>query len=635
MDRLFCLIACTATVLLSCVGDLSASDKIPDGQLQSQWRRPVSIALLDGGRILAVGNRDSGSISLVTTAPLLLAGKEPLESAPEAGAYSNTGVDSYGSNVITTPGMSSQGLRQIPFAEYNIADRLSSMTVLPDGRHLLVTDSAKNELLLLSFEGDTLSVRARLGVPDDPFHVIATSSKECIVTSRWGRAVSKISIDLGSDSPLELRACRSLPCEAGLATTVPGTDQIVVADAFGGNLMLLRLEDLAVESSRDVPGHAIRGLTWSARHDGLVVVQQTINPLARTESDDIHWGMLATSVVRVLIRDALLDPEADLLRSSLLIHLSRPGNGAADPAGYVELNDEDQRAFVLSQARDELVQIPGTHRPDRFLPLGRGPSAMIPLPDSPVLVVSNRFDDTLTVINTESMAVTRTFSLGPSPSPGPAESGEALFYSGSLSLDGWLSCHSCHTDGHASGILADTKGDLTFGAPKRVPSLLGTAGTGPWGWTGHFAELDDQIRSSITSTMHGRGAAAREQMVSDLKAYLVSLSPAPPAHDVESGEELGALIEEGRKVFASRTCASCHRDEVFTTAGVFDVGLIDENGHREFNPPSLRGVGRRTRYLHDGRAKTLRDLFTKYQHPRETRMSEDEVEALVAFLKSL
>ena len=36
-----------------------------------------------------------------------------------------------------------------------------------------------------------------------------------------------------------------------------------------------------------------------------------------------------------------------------------------------------------------------------------------------------------------------------------------------------MSCHSCHTDGHTSGRLADTLGDDTFGTPKRVLSLLG------------------------------------------------------------------------------------------------------------------------------------------------------------------
>ena len=64
-------------------------------------------------------------------------------------------------------------------------------------------------------------------------------------------------------------------------------------------------------------------------------------------------------------------------------------------------------------------------------------------------------------------------SLGARPELSAAERGEDLFYDARLSLQGWLSCHSCHTDGHSSGKLADTFSDTTFGTPKRILSLLG------------------------------------------------------------------------------------------------------------------------------------------------------------------
>ena len=89
-----------------------------------------------------------------------------------------------------------------------------------------------------------------------------------------------------------------------------------------------------------------------------------------------------------------------------------------------------------------------------------------------------------------------------------------------------MSCHSCHTDGHTNNLLSDTLGDGSYGAPKRVPSLLGVAETGPWTWTASVARLEDQVQKSIATTMHG--TKLPESQISDLTAYLATLAPPSP-----------------------------------------------------------------------------------------------------------
>src|SRR2546429_167098 len=84
----------------------------------------------------------------------------------------------------------------------------------------------------------------------------------------------------------------------------------------------------------------------------------------------------------------------------------------------------------------------------------------------------------------------RRIPLGPQPELSLAERGELLFYDARLSHDGWFSCHSCHTDGHSNGLLNDNLGDGSFGAPKRVLSLLGVRDTGPWAWNGTMPDLE-------------------------------------------------------------------------------------------------------------------------------------------------
>jgi cytochrome c peroxidase len=189
-----------------------------------------------------------------------------------------------------------------------------------------------------------------------------------------------------------------------------------------------------------------------------------------------------------------------------------------------------------------------------------------------------------------------------------------------------MSCRSCHADGQAGGLVVDTLADGGFGAPKRVTSLLGVGATGPWTWLGTVDRLEDQVRKSIETSM--RGPSPSSAQVDDLTAYLRSLPPPKPM-------PAEGPVERGRAIFRERKCAECHAPPEYTSEGAFDVGLVDEVGHRKFNPPSLRGVGDRASYLHDGRAATLPEVFLRHRHPRDSAWSTEEVEALAAFLRTL
>jgi cytochrome c peroxidase len=227
---------------------------------------------------------------------------------------------------------------------------------------------------------------------------------------------------------------------------------------------------------------------------------------------------------------------------------------------------------------------------------------------------------------------TATIPLGPRPELAAAQRGERLFYSAKLSHDRWMSCHSCHTDGHTNNLLADTLGDGSYGAPKRVPSLLGVAATGPWTWTGSIARLEDQLVKSIATTMHG--TKLKDSQISDLKAYLETLSPPPPGV-TPAGKADSAAVSAGFAIFQERKCGSCHAPPEYTSLERYDVGLRDDVGNREFNPPSLRWLHNRDAFLHDGRSRSLEEVFRKDKHPRGLVLSPKEVAELVAFLKSL
>lgn len=87
-------------------------------------------------------------------------------------------------------------------------------------------------------------------------------------------------------------------------------------------------------------------------------------------------------------------------------------------------------------------------------------------------------------------------------------------------------------------------------------------------------------------------------------------------------------------------CARCHPRPLLTDLQVRDVGTKDQLDHTpSFDTPTLVELWRTGPYLHHGKARTLREVFTKFnrqdRHGKTSHLSKDELDALVAYLLSL
>jgi mono/diheme cytochrome c family protein len=304
--------------------------------------------------------------------------------------------------------------------------------------------------------------------------------------------------------------------------------------------------------------------------------------------------------------------------------------GAADPAGLAVAGG---RVIVALAGAGE-VAFGSEHGSDwSRLAAGRRPTAIAIAGGR--AFVADTFGDAIHVLDIEKREEIAAISLGVMPPLSAVERGELLFFDGRLrffddrlSVEGWMSCHSCHSDGHTNGLRSDTLGDGSYGAPKRIPTLRGVGATGPWTWNGSKARLEDQVRQSIQTTMHGQPT---EQQVADLTAYLRSLPP-PPAR---RGGPANEAVRRGKAIFASRDCIRCHAPPAYTTPRTYEVGLEDEMGKSAFNPPSLRGIGHGVAFFHDGRATSLEEVFTQHHHQIPADMPRKELDDLLAFLNSL
>jgi cytochrome c peroxidase len=244
--------------------------------------------------------------------------------------------------------------------------------------------------------------------------------------------------------------------------------------------------------------------------------------------------------------------------------------------------------------------------------------------------VANTFADSVTTLDVGAFRVERTIKLGPQSELSAAQRGEQYFYDARLSLDGWFSCHSCHTDGHSNGLTSDNFGDGAAGAPKRIPSLLGSVETGPWAWDGHVSLMEDQIRSSLVRTM--RSPNPTDARVAGLAEFVRSLSAPPRPENVKPDD---SLARQGEQIFARTGCTDCHRPPTYTSPASYDVGIVDELGRDRFNPPSLRGVRLRPALFHDNRAGSLEDVLLRHRHGQASESPAEDVRALLAFLRGL
>ncbi|WP_254512740.1 cytochrome c peroxidase [Anatilimnocola floriformis] len=567
-------------------GKIFAADDAP--QLATKLRRPIALTSDQAGDWWYVANRDSGSISVLTSAGKLR-------------------------------------------GETTVGKKLSDF--IADGGDLfLATDEQAHQLLVLQINGEKVSVRQRLGVSPYPVGVtVWDNGKLAAVTSLWSRRVSFLDFNATADAPAKIAQVLDLPFAPRKLIHLPQQGKLIVADSFKGQLAVIEPNKHTIEAVRQFPGHNIRGLGISANGEMLLVSHQMLNELAHTIRNDVHWGLLMSNDLRWLKIESVLAGGRETYFGSHMHPLGEAGQGGGDPGG-LDVSPTGTVVVTMSGAGQISVG-----KEDDFslyrIDVGQRPVAVKFSRDGKSVWVVDQFADSLVRVDLVANEVAEKISLGPAPKLTLAQQGEVLFHDSRLAHDDWMSCHSCHSDGHANGQMNDNFSDKSFGAPKRVLSLLSQKDTAPYAWNGEASELLQQIRSSLENTMQ-HDDEVPDADVKALAAYVETLE-LPPSVDALRGTSDPAAIARGKAVFENHDCSRCHAAPTFTTPKTYDVGLTDKQGNKLFNPPSLRGVSHRGPFFHNNRAATLEEVFLKHQHPGNAKYSAEEIADLVKYLKSL
>ncbi|MEO0603308.1 MAG: c-type cytochrome, partial [Myxococcota bacterium] len=191
-----------------------------------------------------------------------------------------------------------------------------------------------------------------------------------------------------------------------------------------------------------------------------------------------------------------------------------------------------------------------------------------------------------------------------------------------------LSCASCHPEGQDDGHVWNFVG---LGERRTQNLAGGLSERAPFHWDSEFDTLDS-LMSDVFAVRMGAGFVYPHESDA-LAGWLDGIRPLrsrPP----ETG-----LVGLGRTVFEREDvgCLTCHQGRQLADAAMHEV----RPGDPAFKTPSLLGVGARAPYMHDGCAETLEARFTDPdcgggdQHGQTSQLSPQELDALVAYLRTL
>ena len=198
-----------------------------------------------------------------------------------------------------------------------------------------------------------------------------------------------------------------------------------------------------------------------------------------------------------------------------------------------------------------------------------------------------------------------------------------------------LSCQSCHLHGD-SDYSNHNIGNDEFPSTLSVNDLHGTP---PFLRNGDYPRLRD-LHDVADEVYEGYPLEVDYDRRLTLEKWLQSKTlPVNPKYLKPNLEK----EKKGLEIFISSNCVSCHQLPSFTSLRQYNGSRIFPDYYQEhdtvLDTPSLRGLWNTAPYLLDGRAKNLKEIFTKYnkdnKHGQTEHLTEDELDALINFLKSL
>jgi YVTN family beta-propeller protein len=355
--------------------------------------------------------------------------------------------------------------------------------------------------------------------------------------------------------------------------------------------------------------------------------------------------------------------------------LDEPNAYYADPFDIV-ITPDGRRAFVshagvdritvvdieairelITESSDEMLRMYSNHLgiSSRYvikrIPTGANPKGLALSPDGKKLYVAEHLEDRIAVINTEVMETENTIDLGGPRRITVARRGRRLLNNAGHTFQNQYACYTCHPDVHEDGLVYNMASRDMGRNLANTQSLRDIGDTPPFKWNGKNQTVykQDGMRFSTVLT---RTEPFSHKDLDALVAYIVTGVPYPPNLIYNPTGELNEMQLRGKALFErthdsygneippNNRCVTCHPPPYYTNREMADVRtLAATDDSMLFDTPHLNNIYASAPYLHDGRAVTLEEIWTKYSpedlHGAVNDFTKIQLNELIEYLKSL
>ena len=282
---------------------------------------------------------------------------------------------------------------------------------------------------------------------------------------------------------------------------------------------------------------------------------------------------------------------------------------------------------------------------------GADPKGLALSSDGKLLYVAEQLNDRIGVINTQSLETVGSIDLGGPRTVTISRQGRRLFNNSGHTFQTQFDCYTCHPDMHEDGLVYNMASKDMGRNLTNTQSLRDIGDTPPFKWNGKNQTVykQDGMRFSTVLT---RTEQFNYKDLDALTAYIITGIPYPPNLLFNPNGELTESQLRGKEIFErvkdskgeiipeNNRCIGCHTPPYYTNlklAYVKTLALSDDS--ILFDTPHLNNIYASPPYLHDGRAATLEEIWTKYgtedKHGRVNDLSKTQLNDLVDYLKSL
>ncbi len=588
---------------------------------------PYKLDISQDGSTLFIVGQESNELVVVNTETAKVLEKIPVGLKPHTVILSPDGKSAYVSNQWA------DNIFRIDLENSKVVDTLvggagpAGMVISADGKDLWCVNSYSNNISI--FNLDNMQERRRLKAGNNPVSITMTpDGSEVYVSSRRSVDVPHMTHPLTE-------------------ITVAGTKYQRVNNRH-------MFQDAYIMETVDVSP------------SGDLVIATLIRPKNLLPTVQIERGWMMTQGLGIIER-----------KSGRMVQLllDEPNSFYADPFGLV-ITPDGKRAFVshgavdkvtaidLDTLRQVLAEAPDEELEDyandlglssRFvigrIPTGSNPKGMVLSPDGKLLYVAERLNDRIAVINTESLETIKTIGLEGPKRRTVARHGRQVLNNAKGTFQGQYACYTCHPDAHEDGLVYNMAASDMGRNLANVQSLRDIGDIPPYKWNGKNQTIYKQDGMRF-STILTRNEAFTYKDLDALVAYIITDNPNPPNLRFNPDGELTAAQQRGKEIFyrshdtygneipIENRCYTCHPPPYFTNKEMTDVGtLADSDDPMKFDVPQLNNVYESGPYLHDGKAPTLEEIWTKFndhdEHGVANDMMKDQLNDLVEYLKSL